>query len=504
MLRLAKSLFKSVVTAIRHDPEVNRVLAAHPGVRRFFARRFGADPFGLWLTIGAVVSVVFLFFFFSLVQDLIARDPLIEADLRVVSLIQMFRGSFFDRLMAFFTYLGNWQMVLAGAGLMIVYLAMLRRWLWIATLLISILGGEVLVWLVKSLFRRPRPDLVNALLPAHGPSFPSGHAFVAFSFYGLVAWFAIDAAKSRLTKALIGVAAFAVIVVIGFSRVYLGVHWPSDVLASYALGSAWLAIAITGFTTYRASQGLGPTVKAWTRPLAGFLFVVWLAFAAVFYVTHPMVKATQPEPQPIALSDANFPESLFSVAPRFSEDIVGAPMEPIDVIMVGTDSDILEAFNQAGWYPTDPVTFETSWRLLVAQLFNQPYDRAPAAPTFWRSRPNERGFEKPTATGSARERHHLHLWATPFLVARRSVWVGTVHLDKSAGTAAEIVPPLIHHIDPAIDRERNALRSDLLQVRCLDHLDEAQVTDPVMAQNALKDPFFTDGKAIVVSLNYGN
>ncbi len=499
MLGLARSLLKSILTATRHDPEVERLITTHPRAWQFLVGRFDrTEPFGLRLTIGVAISSFFLFFFFGVVEDLISRDPLVEADLRIVSLVQMFRAPAFDRIMVFITYLGNWQIVLAGAGLLAIGLALSRRWLWLAALLISIGGGEGLVWGFKSLFHRPRPDLVNALVPAQGPSFPSGHAFVAFAFYGLVAWFVIGRARTLGVKALLSVAAVVAVATIGFSRVYLGVHWPSDVLASYVLGAAWLTALITALAVAEARAAKNPPrPKIAGNPLvAGALFLLWAGAVAAFYETHPLKALARHEPAAIDLSENNFPAGMFAIVPRFSEDIVGAPMEPINIILVGSESDVSRAFEEAGWKPTDRITVGSTWRLIVAELRDRPYPQAPGTPTFWSGNPNKWGFERPTASDSARERHHLHLWGTAFRVAGNPVWVGTVHLDKLAATPTGIRLP-IHQIDPAVDQERDVLRADFSGAPCVTRLVEEPITEPMIGQNAVGSPFFTDGIALV-------
>jgi hypothetical protein len=251
---------------------------------------------------------------------------------------------------------------------------------------------------------------------------------------------------------------------------------------------------------YRAGKIPARRATAGTRAIGVLLLASWLAFAGVFYVAHPLIKAVTPAAPSVALSRADFPANLLASVPHFSEDIVGAPMEPINVLLVGTEDAVLAALREAGWQPADPITFGSVLHLFVAQMLNQPYDRAPGTPTFWRGKPNEQAFEKPTSADSVRERNHLHLWTTSYLVAGGPVWVGTAHLDKAPISRIGLVSPF-HEIDPAIDREREALRSDLAQTSCVEQVDDAQVTEPMMGQNALKSPFFTDGKAVVAYLN---
>jgi len=500
MFRLIGSLAKSIVLAAQHDPELVRVLQAHPRLVGFVRARFNwSHPLGLKLTVGAAIAVYLLVLFVSIAQHLTSSDPLVLADLRLISLVQMFRTQPFSSVMLFITYLGNWQIIVLGAVFLTIVLMQAGLLIWVIVLWVSIGGGELIVWSLKDLLGRPRPDLVNALLPAAGPSFPSGHAFVALSFYGLLAWYGVCWAQRLRTKALLGAVAALLIASIGFSRIYLGVHWPSDVLASYALGGAWLTVVITVHAiavTSVVAQRSGPT-RTVSPAIPAVLFLGWAAVLGTFFQTHPMppTKLLVP-PAPIVLAATNFPSNLFDVAPRFSEDIVGSPMEPINVVLVGSETDIDQAFRQAGWSATDKITLGTTMKLITAELRNQPYPEAPGTPSFWSGKPNQRGYERPTEANSVRERHHLHLWDTPFQVAGEPVWVGTVHLDTSATTPNGIRLP-IHQIDPAVDVQRESLRVDLSASRCVtSQLDEV-VTSPTLGKNGAGNTFFTDGKALV-------
>ena len=294
-------------------------------------------------------------FFFSVVEDLIANDALVLADLRVTSLVQLDRTPHLNKVMLFLTYLGNWQIVAAGASLLALYLALTRQWIWVPALFISIGGGEILVWIGKAGFARPRPDLINALIPAQGLSFPRGHAFVAISFYGSAAWFAIDRTKNWTAKAAIAAAVVITILAIAFSRIYLGVHWPSDVLASFALGAAWLAAIITFFTVVGvpAPGATSRRARSLFGMLASVFFVAWVSFIGFFYYTHPLVNRIPQDKAPAELPASNFPDVMFAKAPRFSEDIIGKPIEPINVIVVGSEAEVSRAFAEAGWEPTD-------------------------------------------------------------------------------------------------------------------------------------------------------
>ncbi len=106
------------------------------------------------------------------------------------------------------------------------------------------LGGVALNEVMKLYFKRLRPDLPWAFVHENSFSFPSGHSVLAMVLYGVIVYKAQDKLRSRWAKAALVVGALVMVAGIGVSRVYLGVHYPSDVAAGYFVGAVWLAAVI--------------------------------------------------------------------------------------------------------------------------------------------------------------------------------------------------------------------------------------------------------------------
>jgi undecaprenyl-diphosphatase len=104
---------------------------------------------------------------------------------------------------------------------------------------VAVAGGSILGYLLKGVFGRARPDLVSRELEISSSSFPSGHAMMAAVTYLTLGALLARTHRSRLVKAYFLLLAILLTIAVGFSRVYLGVHWPTDVLAGWTIGAAW-------------------------------------------------------------------------------------------------------------------------------------------------------------------------------------------------------------------------------------------------------------------------
>lgn len=181
----------------------------------------------------------------------IARDVWLQEgfgwDAPIMLAVHSLQTPWLDRLMKISTSAGSYGALLVGA-MAAFWLRRRHRWAELIALLVSVVGAVAINALFKLFFARPRPNLFPPLTVEHTYSFPSGHTITAVALYGFLA-ILLWRNHHRLWAILAGM----VIPLVGFSRIYLGVHYPSDVLGALTLGTLWLSIVMAGLVWYRHS-----------------------------------------------------------------------------------------------------------------------------------------------------------------------------------------------------------------------------------------------------------
>ncbi len=124
-----------------------------------------------------------------------------------------------------------------------IFFSLRRRYAHASVVAMTMGGGGLLNFVLKQFYHRQRPQLDDPLTTLASFSFPSGHAMGATMLYGLLALLAVRFLKSGRMRAPVILAAFVIISAVGWTRIYLGVHYLSDVLAGLAIGAAWLAFS---------------------------------------------------------------------------------------------------------------------------------------------------------------------------------------------------------------------------------------------------------------------
>src|SRR5262245_28059073 len=242
------------------SPPIRRLREHYPTARRFLAARFERGEYlGLHLTIGLLICAAGLYFFAMIAVDVVHRDPIVQLDSRVSDFLHS-HGTIFGY--------GFWSVISSlGAGLTLtvlgigvaVLLGLRRRWVVLGGWAAALVGGGVLDGVLKLVFRRQRPETAMDFLSKMSWSFPSGHSMGSLVTYGMLAYLLVLAFKGRHHLQIAAMTGAVLLIgAIGFSRLYLGVHYFSDVLGGYSAGALWLSACISGLEIFRRLKGPTP------------------------------------------------------------------------------------------------------------------------------------------------------------------------------------------------------------------------------------------------------
>ena len=221
----------------------------------WFRRRVTPGEYlGLHLTLGLLAAAGCLWIFGRLAEDVVSNDSQVSIDQTVATVIH---GLMTPALTTFFlvvTALGSMEAIALVSLVGAVVFGAWRRWLLFGTWVIAAGGSVMFILLLKALFARPRPYFEQPLLLETYYSFPSGHAMEAVVLYGTLAYFAVLALRTWRARAAVVFGTSLLVLLIGFSRMYLGVHYFSDVVAGYAAGGMWLSTCITAMGFVRRGK----------------------------------------------------------------------------------------------------------------------------------------------------------------------------------------------------------------------------------------------------------
>lgn len=211
-----------------------------------------ADLMGAWeLTMLIIGEVLLTLASFSAIIALIVfaiRKPIRKhkpIDMMIFDKIKPQVNTINNNFMLFITFLGKHQFLIPANLILIFYFWVVKKQTWFSIRVITIaISSLVLMLLLKQLFQRKRP-LSPLLKAAKGLSFPSGHAIMAVTFYGLFIYILQHSITIDWLKWFLTIIVFVLIVLIGFSRIYLRVHYASDVAAGFVIGLLWLLLSLT-------------------------------------------------------------------------------------------------------------------------------------------------------------------------------------------------------------------------------------------------------------------
>ncbi|MCP2045903.1 phosphatase PAP2 family protein [Pontibacter sp. HSC-36F09] len=238
-------LFLSIRSWLAKQPLVQRFYRRFPGLSGFLLRRFDTTTFvGLPLTILVMVIGVNAALLSELAEDVIESEGVVHVDRTFTSFLYSMRSEWLSQTFYALTQLGTREAVFAVGGLASIVFLYNRRYTAVLAFWLTMAGTGLSVQYGKKFISRDRPTEV-AFYPEHNFSFPSGHATTSMALWGILAYFGYRHLYRRRSRIVVLAGAGALILLIGFSRIYLGVHFLSDVLAGFLLGAMWVLLGIS-------------------------------------------------------------------------------------------------------------------------------------------------------------------------------------------------------------------------------------------------------------------
>jgi membrane-associated phospholipid phosphatase len=202
------------------------------------------------VAVGAALSAGAVAFFFNLADDIRGQEGVWRFDHDGLNLGRSLRTPARTALARTVSDLARPDVMTALGAASILIAWRSARWRNEAILMaVTLSGGGTIIGTIKYRYARQRPSLAEALATEETFSFPSGHSFIALCFYGTLAYWWMKG-KPLPERLGIGAAGASFIALVGASRVYLGVHYPSDVLAGYAAAFPWLTACLTAYEKY--------------------------------------------------------------------------------------------------------------------------------------------------------------------------------------------------------------------------------------------------------------
>lgn len=487
------SVLFAALRGIAAEPKVATWLSRHPLLVAGFSARLARDGFrGLPMTLTLGTLAVLGTLYAGSVIDYLSGDPIVRADRNIASLLHSLQSPFGLRVAAHVTAFGDWRAAASILAAVCIVFWVRGQTAIVAGALIATLGQTVTVSVLKHLFGRARPAVAH--FTETSASFPSGHASLSvalFGFVGYAVW------RSGLVRASVAAPMTGLAILsVGFSRLYLGEHYLSDVVNGFLVGAIWLVIGIAVTEALRMGS-LPPTAPRRAALLGASLpFFIIAAFVVARY-DKPVAPAT---PALAAITLAEPADVLRqSGFDPYAESLIGTRVEPVSILLVAPDSaSVIAAFEKAGWNRPAPADLPQLMQAALAAWTNRPDSVAPITPYFREGRPNDLAFQRPDPSDSLRRRHHLRLWQTQYRLRDGAVlFLATASFDDGLKWG------LVHHISPNLDAERDLILRELSGAGVLKVVGEAAESGPLSGKDEFGDPWFSDGRVIFAEVNGG-
>lgn len=370
------------------------------------ANFFGLPFFSLLLT---NIILIVLTFYLAIISK-IPTSFIVGLDYRLQEFVHLFSNVYLAKVMFFITMLGSPYFILIVSAVFSFWLFWEKRQSYIMGLWIAVSGAFLSSSLIKIIIARPRP--IPTFLFESSYSFPSFHAMIAVVLFMFITYYAIRAYPRWSRNISLVLIAVLFVLVIGFSRTYLGVHYFSDVIGGYMLGAFWFIVAVI------SQHSLQPIDKP--RRSSKMLQIIILSGMVIFVAGIYCLQIFQNQGISAdffaALSKINSKQQILFVAGNLSNDLLvtenlGSGLRrPINFIFNTKATDLSELLVKAGWTKRLEPTLSNVLMRGTSTLFKRPYPDAPLRPRFWNNEPNNFTFTKTTPANKQVDFYILRLW----------------------------------------------------------------------------------------------
>lgn len=484
-----------------------------PRVYGFLANRIKKDSFwGLPFSLLSFSLFIVVLSLFDITKDILTSGTVVSMDMKIENLLAVFRDSLLVKVFLWITALGEAQIIISVVLVMTALFWLWKKRFYIASMWLAVAGSAMSAYLAKMFINRARPGGNIPVYTEHFFSFPSGHSALIITLCGFLTycvWRNFTTWKIRVNSFFI---AGAIILLVGFSRLYLGVHFLSDVLGGYLIGFFWLLLGITfsewlliknhnqgGLNLIKEIKDEQHVKKSQKilKLFTGLLIFVEIFYAASFIksfkpIFNVVVQNTERQIVVRDISDPLFEKYI----PKFPENLTGDYQAPLNFIIVASDDQIFEdSLLRALWIPAEKVSIKSISKIIYSSLKNSKYESAPVTPLYWHGHPNDFAFEKPLLDSDLQTRYEVRFWKTGIATEDGGfVYVGSTGLNTG------IDYMILRSLSADLDIARDELFRDIIGNSSVSSYEKKQFIDNSKGNYYEKGRYITDGKAYLIYL----
>lgn len=472
----------------------------HPKIIFFLKNRIDKSNFsGLPFTILFLILIYFIFEYIWFTNTVLNNDLMTQIDIRLSKFFFYFRDIKLINLFLFISYF--WTQAIVILISIILTFILFLKWkineiIWLIT---SVWVTSLIVIISKNIIARSRPEL--RIYNESGYSFPSFHATISVVLYGFIIWLFFRKTikwKTRINYIYIWIITS---LLIWLSRLYLNVHYLSDVIWWYFLWLLWLTfwITIVWFLNYKYKKNNKIYFKKYheyDKYLIYIFVLLWIMFS-IFHINNYYFKIILTQITEVKFIKIDDIIGFFGENPglKYTETITWRRTEPINFIFTLNNEDkLINLLNKSWWTEADKIWRRSMKKIWEALFDHIPYFNAPIIPLYWNKDIQNLWFQKLTNDENIKFRHHIRIWKTDYMINDKFIYIWCWIYDNWLKWW------ITHKVDPNIDKEREYIFNDFKNTWIINNYIKIQFEDSFEWKNFSWDKFFTDGKVYIINL----